>query len=113
MGRVLLWAVLGLILGGALAFGLGLFWLTYINTDQREGAAARMARALLVHGRWLAGEDKSLRMRRAPGGAHLIANSAGNCLSFPRWHRKRRVSFPFPIVAWRIAYLHPRNSTAN
>ena len=40
MGRVLLWAVLGLILGGALAFGLGLFWLTYINTDQREGAAA-------------------------------------------------------------------------
>ena len=40
MGRVLLWAVLGLILGGALAFGLGLFWLTDINTDQREGAAA-------------------------------------------------------------------------
>ncbi|MFM2355808.1 MAG: hypothetical protein RLZZ528_1544 [Pseudomonadota bacterium] len=40
MGRVLLWAFLGLILGGALAFGLGLFWLTFINTDQREGAAA-------------------------------------------------------------------------
>ena len=45
MGRVLLWAVLGLILGGALAFGLGLFWLTDINTDQREGAAAMGVKA--------------------------------------------------------------------
>lgn len=40
MGRAILWAFLGLILGGALAFGFGLFWLTYVNTDQREGAAA-------------------------------------------------------------------------
>jgi biotin transporter BioY len=40
MGRAILWALLGLILGGALAFGLGLLWLTYINTDNREGAAS-------------------------------------------------------------------------
>jgi biotin transporter BioY len=38
--RVLGHALGGLILGGAVAFGLGLFWLTYVNTDNREGAAA-------------------------------------------------------------------------
>lgn len=32
--------VSGLLLGGGLAFGAGLAWLTLINTDNREGAAA-------------------------------------------------------------------------
>jgi biotin transporter BioY len=38
--RIVGWAVLGLIAGGAIAFALGLIWLTWINTDNREGAAA-------------------------------------------------------------------------
>jgi|GEM_PF-5519676 len=40
MRRFLLWTILGFIAGGALAFGSGLAWLTLVNTDSREGAAA-------------------------------------------------------------------------
>ena len=40
MLRILGWALLGAVIGGAVAFGAGLFWLSYINTDNREGAAA-------------------------------------------------------------------------
>jgi hypothetical protein len=38
--RVIGWGLLGALAGGALAFGLGLIWLTFINTDNRDGAAA-------------------------------------------------------------------------
>ena len=38
--RIVGWGLAGFVAGGLIAFGLGLFWLTYINTDNREGAAA-------------------------------------------------------------------------
>ncbi len=38
--RIIGWSLLGLVAGGAMAFGIGLLWLTYVNTDNREGAAA-------------------------------------------------------------------------
>ncbi len=38
--RTVLWTLGGLVLGGAVAFGLGLLWLTYGGVSQREGAAA-------------------------------------------------------------------------
>ncbi len=38
--RTVLWMLGGLLAGGALAFGLGLLWLTYGGVSQREGAAA-------------------------------------------------------------------------
>jgi biotin transporter BioY len=38
--RILGMALIGLVVGGAIAFGLGLAWLSFINTDNREGAAA-------------------------------------------------------------------------
>jgi hypothetical protein len=38
--KVVLWTLGGLLLGGALAFGIGLLWLTYGGVSQREGAAA-------------------------------------------------------------------------
>ena len=37
---VVLWTLAGLLLVGALAFGIGLLWLTYGDLSQREGAAA-------------------------------------------------------------------------
>lgn len=38
--RTVVWMLGGLLVGGALAFGLGLLWLTYGGVSQREGAAA-------------------------------------------------------------------------
>jgi hypothetical protein len=38
--KVVLWTLGGFLLGGALAFGIGLLWLTYGGVSQREGAAA-------------------------------------------------------------------------
>jgi hypothetical protein len=40
MMRTVLWMLGGLILGGAIAFGVGLLWLTYGGVSQREGGAA-------------------------------------------------------------------------
>ncbi len=38
--KTVLWTLGGFVLGGALAFGTGLLWLTYGGVSQREGAAA-------------------------------------------------------------------------
>jgi hypothetical protein len=38
--RIILWALGGLVLGGAIAFGIGLLILTTGSVDQREGGAA-------------------------------------------------------------------------
>jgi hypothetical protein len=38
--KVVSFALAGFVIGGAVAFGLGLLWLTYGGVSQREGAAA-------------------------------------------------------------------------
>jgi hypothetical protein len=38
--QTVLWMLGGLLVGWAIAFGVGLLWLTYGGVSQREGAAA-------------------------------------------------------------------------
>lgn len=72
MGGILARTVLGFFLGGALAFGAGLFWLSFINTDNREGAAA-MGVAFFV----------------TPAGA-AIGGVIGLVFGLGRWRARRR-----------------------